>query len=135
MYAQLNPRTDVGVPRPTLAVRGPSIQIIQGEIADLPNSGADPLTARTMELLIQLRKSDGTAIAGRSVSVETDGIPWEFSAGDTSDASGNTPITLTRSFLPVPAGAPAGTVQDTAATETVVTVRLGLVSNSVTVAI
>lgn len=135
MFAQLNPRTDVGVPRPTLAVRGPSVQIIQGEIADLPTPGANPLTARTMELLIQLRKPDGTAIAGKSVSVETDGIPWEFSAGDTSDASGNIPITLTRSFLPVPAGAPAGTVQDTAATETVVTVWLGLVSNSVTVAI
>lgn len=135
MYAQLNPRTDVGVPRPTLAVRGPSMQIIQGEVADLPAPGADPLTGRTMELLIQLRKADGTAIAGKSVSVETDGIPWEFSGSDTSDASGNIPIALTRSFLPVPAGAPAGTVQDTAAIETVVTVRLGLVSNSVTVAI
>ncbi|HEV3037219.1 MAG TPA: hypothetical protein VHA33_05475 [Candidatus Angelobacter sp.] len=132
MYAQLNPRTDVGVPKPTHVVRGPSLTIVQGEIKDVPGGGA-PITGRTMSMLLQLRKIDGTPISGKSISVETDGTPFSFTAASTTGADGNLAIQLQRTFLPVPAGAPPGTTVDTSPKEIVVTARLGLVANSVTV--
>ena len=132
MYAQLNPRTDVGVPKPTHVVRGPSLGIVQGEIKDVPGGGA-PITGRTMSLLIQLRKTDGTPISGKAISIETDGTPWSFTGASTTGADGNVAIELDRTFLPVPPGAPPGTTVDTSAQDVVVTVRLGLVSNSSTV--
>ena len=132
MYAQLNPRTDVGVPKPTHVVRGPSLGIVQGAITDVPGGGA-PLTGRTMSLLIQLRRTDGTPITGKAISVETDGTPWSFTGASTTDATGSIAIQLQRTFLPVPAGAPPGTTVDTSPVDVVVTARLGLVSNSSTV--
>ena len=132
MYAQLNPRSDVGVPKPTHVVRGPSLGIVQGEIADVPGGGA-PLTGRTMSLLIQLRKTDGTPISGKAISIETDGTPWSFTAASTTGADGNVAIKLQRTFLPVPAGAPPGTTVDTSPKDVVVTARLGLVANSTSV--
>ena len=133
MYAQLNPRSDTGVPKPQHAIQGPSIQIVQGEIKDLPGGGITPLTGRTCSLLLQLRRFDGTVITGKSISVDTDGVPWSFTAASTTGADGNVAIQLQRTFLPVPAGASPGTVQDTSPVAVVVTARLGIVSNSITV--
>ena len=69
---------------------------------------------------------------GASISVETDGTPWAFTnpAQTTTDADGNLSVTLQRSFVQLPPPAPP---PDTTAAPTVVTVRLGLVTNSVTV--
>jgi hypothetical protein len=132
MYAQLNPRSDVGVPKPTHVVRGPSLAIVQGEVKDVPGGGA-PLTGRTMSVLLQLRKTDGSPISGKAISVETDGTPFNFTGASTTGADGNVAILLQRTFLPVPPGAPPGTTVDTSPKEIVVTARLGLVANSVTV--
>jgi len=133
MYAQLNPRSDVGVPKPTKVIRGPSLQIVDGEIKDLPGGGVTPLTGRTMSLLIELRKPDGTPISGKAVSIDTDGTPWSFDGPSTTDAAGNLKVLLQRTIMPVPPGAPPGTTQDTSAKPVVVTARLGIVSNSTTV--
>jgi hypothetical protein len=131
MYAQLNPRTNVGVPKPTQVVQGPSLNVVQGEMQELPGGGAAP-TSRTLSLLLQLRRMDGTPIPGKSISVETDGTPWGFSdaAKTTTDAAGNLSIKLERTFL---ATVPPAPPPNTAPVPTVVTVRVGLVSNSVTV--
>jgi hypothetical protein len=129
MYAQLNPRTDTGVPKPLKAVQGPSIQIVQGEIRDQPGGGVTPLTGRTCSLLLQLRRFDASPIPGKTLSVETDGVPWTFTAGSTTGADGNVAIQLQRAFLPPP----TGVTQDVTPVPIVVTVRLGIVTNSVTV--
>ena len=131
MFAQLNPRRDVGVPKPTTVIQGPSLNIIQGDIQESPGGGAPP-TSRTMSLLIQLRKLDGSAIAGKAISLETQGTPWSYAdaAKTTTDAGGNLAIKLQRTFLTAPPDAPP---VDTSPKQVIVTARLGLVSNSVTV--
>lgn len=134
MFAQLNPRTDTGVPRPTKVIQGPTVQIVEGDIVNTPPTGS-PLVTRTMSLLLILTAFNGAPIANKAISIETDGVPWEFATAGatTTDVSGHLAIRLRRNFLPVPAGAPPGTTQDTSAIEVVVTARLGLVSTSVTV--
>jgi len=122
--ALLEPKRDIGVPAPRQVVRGPSLTVIAGEIKDVITSGA--LTARTMSVLLELRKQDGTAIAGKSISIETDGAPWSFTTAgaETTDAAGQVGITLRRDFI--------GETPDTAPKDVVLSARLGLVSNSTT---
>jgi hypothetical protein len=122
--ALLQPKRDVGVPKPRQVVRGPSLNVIAGEIQDEINGGN--LTGRTMSALIELRKQDGTPIADKAISIETDGAPWSFTdpAQDTTDAQGQVAITLRRDFL--------GQAPDTSPKDVIVSVRLGLVSNSTT---
>ena len=133
MYAQINPRDNVGVPKPTQVVQGPSLNVVQGALTELPGGGAPP-TSRTLSLLIQLRRIDGTAITGAAISVETDGMPWAYAdpTKTTTDATGNLAVNVQRTFVPAAAGAPP---TDTTPVPVVVTVRLGLVANSVTVSI
>ena len=90
MYAQVNPRSDLGVPKPTTVIQGPSLNIVQGEIIDTPAQDAQPAT-RTLSLLIQLRRIDGSGISGKSISIDTDGTPWSFSDPNqkTTSASGD----------------------------------------------
>lgn len=122
--ALLQPKRDVGVPAPRQVVRGPSLNVVAGEIADV-TSGTE-LVGRTMSALIELRKQDGTPIAGKLISIETDGAPWTFSTpgAETTDASGRVAITLRRDFI--------GEAPDTAPKDVVLSARLGLVSNSTT---
>lgn len=130
MYAQLNPRRDVGVPKPLQVVEGPSLNVVQGAITDSPAAPALP-NSRTMDLLIQLRRADGTPIPGAAISIETDGVPWSFAdpAAPTTDADGNLAIRLQRSFI---AAAPDAPPPDTTPQPVVLNVRLGLVNNSTT---
>jgi hypothetical protein len=122
--ALLEPKRDIGVPAPRQVVRGPSLNIVAGEIQDVLTGGA--LTARTMSALLELRKQDGTPIQGKSISIETDGAPWTFSTAgsETTDAQGQVAITLRREFI--------GATPDTSAKDVVLSARLGLVSNSTT---
>ena len=122
--ALLQPRRDIGVPPPRQVIRGPSLNVVAGEIADVITGGK--LEARTMSALLELRKQDGTPIAGKSLSIETDGAPWSFSvaSAETTDAAGQVAITLRRDFL--------GDTPDIAPKDVVLSARLGLVSNSTT---
>jgi len=122
--ALLQPKRDIGVPAPRQVVRGPSLNVVAGEITEVIAGGK--LVARTMSALIELRKQDGTPIAGKSISIETDGEPWNFSTpgAETTDAQGQVAITLRRDFL--------GDAPNTAAKDVVLSVRLGLVANSTT---
>lgn len=122
--ALLQPKRDIGVPAPRQVVRGPSLSVVAGEIADVMDGGK--LVARTMSALIELRKQDGTAIADKSISIETDGAPWTFSTpgAEKTDAEGQVAITLRRDFV--------GAAPDTSPQDVVLSARLGLVSNSTT---
>jgi hypothetical protein len=122
--ALLEPKRDIGVPAPRQVIRGPSLNVIAGEIRDVLTAGV--LTARTMSALLELRKQDGTPISGKSISIETDGAPWTFTTpgSETTDAQGQVAITLRRDFV--------GATPDTSAKDVVLSARLGLVSNSTT---
>lgn len=121
--ALLEPRDDVGIPKPNQVIRGPRLTLIQGSVTDVTASGV--LTARTMSLLVQLNRRDGTAIAGKALSIESSGVSWQHAGGGVTDASGQLEITLRREFLDEDA--------DTTPADFIVTARIGLVSNSVTV--
>jgi hypothetical protein len=123
--ALLEPRADVGVPKPRQVVRGPSLAIIAGAIADVVTGGV--LTARTMSALIELRRNDGTPIQGKNISVETEGAPFSFTGATpgVTSATGQVTIEMRREFV--------GTNPNTDPVNIVVSARLGLVSNSTTV--
>jgi hypothetical protein len=123
MNALLQPRQDVGVPRPTQVIQGPRLAIIHGSVTDVREGTV--LTARTMDVLIQYHRRDGTPIAGKPISVETPGVSWSFTGAQTTDASGNLQIQLRREFLDADA--------DRTQKDFVVTARIGIVQNSTTV--
>jgi hypothetical protein len=130
MNALLQPRRDVGIPKPTQVIQGPSLAIIQGEIVNDPPTGTP--TTRTMSLLIEYRRRDGTPIQGKTMSIETNGVAWQFDSDPAeTDANGQLALTLTRTFVETE-GEGAEPV-DTSAQEFVVSARIGLVQNSTTV--
>lgn len=125
MNALLEPRDDVGIPKPTQSIRGPRLSLIQGAIEDELDTGV--LVARTMSLLIQYNRRDSTPIAGKAISVDTDGIPWSFDGGPTAvtDVDGRVEILLRRQFLDEEA--------DISPADVIVSARVGLVQNSISV--
>jgi vacuolar-type H+-ATPase subunit F/Vma7 len=134
MFAQIAPRTDVGVPKPTQVIVGPSLSIVEKEITDTVATDGTPI--RTMAVLIQLRDKTGQPIGGKAISIETDGTPWSFTpatastTGTSGTDAGNVSILLTRSF---PAPATDAPPLDLSPKQVALSVRLGLVSNGVTV--
>lgn len=126
MNAQLNPKTDIGVPKPRQSVQGPSLAVLQGAITDIAAAGANP-PARTMSLLIEFRRLDGTPIPNKAISIETNGVAWDFTtpAQTTTDAAGQLGITLRREF--------PGEAPDLSPREFVITARKGVVYSDSTV--
>jgi hypothetical protein len=125
MNAMLKPRNDVSVPKPTQVVRGPSLSVVKGEITDLRPDPAGPLTGRTMSVLLEYRRRDGTPIANKLISIDSEGAAWSYVGGNQTNASGQLEILLTRTFID-----PAA---DTTPTDVIISGRIGLVQNSTTV--
>lgn len=121
--ALLEPRDDVSIPKPNQVIRGPRLALIQGEIADVLDGGA--LIGRTMSMLVQLNRRDGAAIAGKALSIETAGVPWRHLGDGVTNAAGQVEIELRRDFLDEDA--------DTTPESFIISARIGLISNSVTV--
>lgn len=130
MNALLEPRRDVGIPKPTQVIQGPSLTIIQGEIVNDPPTGIP--TSRTMSLLLEYRRRDGTPIPGKAISIETNGVAWNFDSDPAeTDADGHLALTLTRTFLA--AEGEGAELPDTSPQDFVISARIGLVQNSTTV--
>jgi len=127
--ALLQPKRDIGVPPPRQVVRGPSLNVVAGEIKDVLDGTV--LQARTMAVLIELRRADGSAIADKAIAIDTDGAPWSYTdeAAVVTDAQGRLALTLRRDFL-AGAGGAAAAALDTAPKDVILSARLGLVSNS-----
>jgi hypothetical protein len=129
MNAVLEPRHDVGVPKPRNAVVGPSIAIEPGPITDVGN----PATSRTQQVVIVYTNSAGTPIQGKGLAITTQGVAWAYVPGGTQDADGNTEtdangevtIVLTREFV--------GDNPDRTPVDVIVAVRKGIVNESSTV--
>jgi len=122
MNAILEPRHDIGVPKPRQAVVGPQISIDAGPIADVGN----PATSRTMEVVVTYLKADSTPISGKELSIDTQGVGWSYKGGvTTTDGTGALTIVLTRQFV--------GDTPDRSPVDFVVSVRKGIVGESTTV--
>lgn len=132
MFARIIPREDVGVPKPLRVIVGPSLTIIAADLQD--GIEADGTPFRTLSVLIQLRNRNGQPIEGKSISIDTEGIPWTFvpDDADVTNADGNLEILLKRTFPQPPDGAPP---VDTAPKSVIVSAILGAVSNRTTVTI
>lgn len=123
MNVLLEPRDDVTVPKPRQVVQGPRISMIHGEIADEKTDSV--ITGRTMSVLIQYNKRDGTPIEGKSISIETNGVPWSYAGDEQTNDQGQLEIVLRRDF-PDPE-------TDTSPKDFILSARIGLVQNSITV--
>ncbi len=127
MTAVLEPRHDVGVPKPRTAIQGPSLDIAAGPIVDHAAAGTTPAT-RTMDAVITLLRADASPIDSGVVSITTDGTPWTFTdsspSGRITDINGQVGVTLTRTFL--------DPTVDTSPVPVIVTARVGIVSASAT---
>lgn len=121
MNALLKPRDDVSVPKPRQVIRGPRIQMIEGEIQDIFDGEAGVISERTMTLSMLYTRKDGAPIANKNIAIETDGASWA-SDSQTTDAEGLVTITLHRYFLEEGA--------DTAPQSISVTARVGMVQNT-----
>jgi hypothetical protein len=130
MNALLEPRRDVAIPKPTQVIQGPSLAIIQGEIVNDPPTGTP--TSRSMSLLIEYRRRDGSPIPAKSISIETNGVAWSFDSDPAvTDAEGHLSLTLNRTFIA--ATGEGAEPPDTSAQDFVISARIGLVQNSTTV--
>lgn len=123
LNALLRPRRDVGVPRPNQAIQGPRLAVIEGAIVDV----AGPPHVRTLNVLIEYRRRDGSPIEGKAISIDTHGVPWTFvdAAQVETDEEGRVEIQLRREFLDPDAV--------TTPIDVVVETHIGMVSNSTTV--
>lgn len=121
MNAVLEPRHDIGVPKPRQAIVGPRISVDGGPIADVGN----PATSRTMEVVVTYTNSDGDPLANKELAIDTQGVAWAYQAGSTTDGTGAVTIVLTRQFV--------GDNPDRTPVGFVVTVRKGVVSEATTV--
>ncbi len=123
MNALLEPRQEVTIPKPNQVIRGPRLSLIQGSIEDVIDAGA--LVGRALSMLIQYDRCNGSPIAGKAISVETDGVAWTFANGPTAvtDGSEQVEIKLRRDFF--------GDEPDTNPADLIVSARIGVVQNSV----
>ncbi|MBK7617423.1 MAG: hypothetical protein KA375_11840 [Vitreoscilla sp.] len=128
--ALLNPKTDIGVPKPRQLIDAPSLAVQVGpDVDDASEAGA-----RFKECAILCYKRDGSkqdADKLMPLSIEVAGAMWTFNPAAAADAGkttaeGAVPLKLKRVF-PVPAGQ---TEPDTTPVEVTVTARLGVVSTT-----
>ncbi|MGH2689101.1 MAG: hypothetical protein ACRDKW_09895 [Actinomycetota bacterium] len=147
LYAQLEPRRDVGIPKPTAVIQGPRLELSPGSVQDEENE-EELVVASIVNLTIVYDKQDldgkTVPIALQKVSIDTAGMPfvyldptklteapapkddepWTF---DRTNGSGQVMIRLRRRF-PEPTASPQRI-------DLVVAARVGLVANNLTVKI
>jgi hypothetical protein len=123
MNTLLEPRDDIGIPKPNQAIQGPRLTLVQGEIADVMGDGR--VIARTMSMIVQFNRRNGTPISGKVISIETNGVSWSYTGDHETDTSGQTEFQLRRDFLDENA--------DTTPVDIIISARIGMVQNNVTV--
>ena len=131
--ALLQPKTDIGVPKPRQLIDAPSLSVrVSADVDDATEPGA-----RLKKISVLWFKRDGSKQASgkRAPSIEVTGALWDFDTpaagavkGQTDD-EGEVPLLLKR-VLPVPAGA---TEPDRTPVDVTVVVRLGVVSSTTVV--
>lgn len=146
MNAEIRPRSDIGVPKPSQVIRGPVITLVPAAAVEHWSAPAsDPsrvLLKRSVVLTATYRRradgdTPGAAIAGKQLTFETGGLSWFYcdnTGAEATDAAhhvtasgdGSVRIHLERAF-------PAEPTADRAQKGFVVTARIGMVNASVVV--
>jgi len=121
MNAVLEPRHDIGVPKPRQAIVGPSIGIDPGPITDV----GSPETSRTMQVVLTYTDAQGNPIANKELAISTQGVAWAYTGASQTDGTGSVTIELTRQFV--------GDNPDLTPVDHVISVRKGIVGSSATV--
>jgi len=78
-----------------------------------------------MSMIVQYNRRNGSPIAGKAISIETNGVSWSYTGDQETNTSGQTEILLRREFLDEDA--------DTSPMDIIVSARIGMVQNNVTV--
>ena len=127
--AQLNPRPDVVVPRPNQVIQGPRLAVLPADIQDVKTEGK--ITSRTIKVLLSYHRADGTAIEGKTLAIDVQGLPWEYtvSSKTKTDGSGNVQITVHRDIPLTGEGAQG----DVTPKDFILTARIGIIQNSTTI--
>jgi hypothetical protein len=142
MNALLEPRADIGVPKPTQVIRGPRLIVTLGADKTVTDPN-DPtvLLARTMDVLVEYQKreintvtSAHDPIPNKLISIEVPGLAWLYldTTGQpatilpqATDPKGMLRIRLRREFLDKDV--------DTTRKDFVFTARIGILRNATTV--
>lgn len=96
--ALLGPRNTGKLPVPASVAVGPQIFVSQGAVQD--QKTGDTITARTLDLQIEVRKADGSPNPAKNVTLASGGLLPSFPAGSATDANGQLKVTLTRTLVP-----------------------------------
>lgn len=91
MNLLLEPRDDIGVPKPTQIIKGPHLAVIQGAKQET-HENSDPtkrIISRTMEVLIEYRRRNGDPIPDKALSIDAPGIVWEYAGTNATDPNGH----------------------------------------------
>jgi hypothetical protein len=96
--ALLGPRTMGKFPIPASISVGPQIYISQGSVQE--QKAGNVVTSRTVDLVIEVRKSDGSANPLKNIVLNSGGLIPSFPAGSKTDADGKLKVTLTRNLFP-----------------------------------
>jgi hypothetical protein len=160
MNAEIRPRSDIGVPRPNQLIHGPNLLLVPQEVKE-DHQGGDPnrpVIARTVIIKLSYRRRAdvdhpaGVPIDNQTFAIETPGLLWSFC--DSTGRDENDPAyagyatalenlrktTNGELFLKVrrdfpPAAGNGAAPQDTSQQPFIVSARIGMVQNTVAVAI
>lgn len=97
--AELRPRETAQFPVPADVTIGPQIYFSQGSVLETITSGV--VTARAVDLIIKVRKADGSVNPGVIIEFDADRFRFSFASGDgfsgsTTNADGEVKVTVTR---------------------------------------
>ena len=125
--AMLGPRRTTKFPIPAQVTIGPTINFSQGSVQDTLTGGV--VTARSIDILISVRKADGSVNPNVALEADTDrfAFSWIDTApftGSTTNPQGQAKLRITRD-IPNPAFARPSRVK--------LTMRLGAVANDLEV--
>jgi hypothetical protein len=96
--ATLGPRATNRLPVAASVSIGPQIYVTQGAVHE---EKTGPLvTARSVDMEIQVRKADGSVNPGKNIVLRSGGLLPSFTGGSATDAEGKVKVTLKRSLVP-----------------------------------
>jgi hypothetical protein len=126
LNALLKPRTDTGIPKPRQVIVGPSIRFTRQPTTTVTSDGT---TTRSVAVRIGYFRPDGSAIEGKSLSIDAAGLEWDFEDNDGSDsavtdANGVVNVTVRRTLD-----------ADTTPKDVLLSARIGLVRNDLAISL
>jgi hypothetical protein len=95
--AQLGPRTTGKLPVPANVAIGPQLYVSEGAVHEEKNGNV--VTARSVDIEIQVRKANGDANPSQNISLQSAGLLPSFPNGSATDPNGVVKVTLKRTIV------------------------------------